>query len=219
MLQKSKSKTIAKFKYLLIVPLMLGMVTIVSCSQESSEQLESKDSHSEQLDKLKLKIEESDEISPEDRKKIIEVTMAAIEKSKNNSGADDLRITKEYGQAESVPFAVIDQVPVFPGCENLGSNDAQKECMSSKISEYVTRNFNTDLGKELGLTGVNRVIVQFKIDKNGNIKDVRSRAPHPALEDEASRVINSLPLMQPGQQGGQDVGVMYSLPIAFQVGE
>ncbi len=116
-----------------------------------------------------------------------------------------------------VPFAVIENVPIYPGCENLSNNDQRKKCMSEKVQEFVQRKFNTDLGSQLGLSGVNRVIVQFKIDKNGNITDVRSRAPHPRLEQEAARVINSLPKMQPGRQRGKPVGVMYSLPIVFQV--
>lgn len=116
-----------------------------------------------------------------------------------------------------VPFAVIENVPIFPGCEGMSNNDQRKKCMSEKVQEFVNRKFNTDLGSQLGLSGVNRIIVQFKIDKNGNIADVRSRAPHPRLEQEAARVINSLPKMQPGKQRGKPVGVMYSLPIVFQV--
>ena len=219
MLQKSKSKTIAKIKYLVILPLMLVMLTVVSCSQENPEQSESKDSLSEQLDKLLLKIEESEEISSLDQKKIIKITMAAIEKSKHAAGTDDFSGTNENRQAKDVPFALIEQVPVFPGCENLTSNDEKKKCMSDKIQEFVNKNFNAGLGKELNLSGRNRIIVQFKIDKQGNIVDVRSRAPHPDLEVEAERVINSLPSMEPGKQGGVEVGVMYSLPIVFQVGE
>ena len=73
------------------------------------------------------------------------------------------------------------------------------------------------LGKKLGLTGINRVIVQFRIDENGTIQDVRARAPHPELEKEAKRTINSLPQMEPGKQKGRDISVMYSLPIAFKV--
>jgi hypothetical protein len=214
MLQKSKSKTIAKIKYLVILPLMLVMLTVVSCSQENSDNIESRDSLSEQLDKLLLKIEESEQISREDQDKLVAVTVAALEKSKNSKVT-----TKEVRQAKDVPFALIEQVPVFPGCENLGSNDEKKKCMSDKIQEFVNKNFNAGLGKELNLKGTNRIIVQFKIDKHGNIVDVRSRAPHPDLEVEAERVINSLPSMKPGKQGGIEVGVMYSLPIAFQVGE
>ncbi|HSI70494.1 MAG TPA: energy transducer TonB [Gillisia sp.] len=116
-----------------------------------------------------------------------------------------------------VPFAVIENVPIFPGCENMSTNDQRKKCMSEKVQEFVQRRFNTDLGSQLGLSGVNRVIVVFKIDKNGNITDVRSRAPHPRLEQEAARVVNMLPKMQPGKQRGKPVGVSYSLPIVFQV--
>ncbi|SKB46863.1 protein TonB [Salegentibacter holothuriorum] len=120
-------------------------------------------------------------------------------------------------EVEDVPFAVIEDVPIFPGCENLKNNEERKQCMSQKISQFVNRNFDTDLGAELGLSGVNRVIVQFKIDEKGNIANVMSRAPHPRLEREAARVINKLPKMKPGKQRGKAVGVMYSLPIIFQV--
>jgi TonB family protein len=91
--------------------------------------------------------------------------------------------------------------------------------MTNKITDFVGANFDTKIGKALNLTGVNRVIVQFKIDENGNVVDVKSRAPHPKLEEEAKRVINSLPQMTPGEQNGKAVGVMYSLPIVFQVNE
>ncbi|TXD91756.1 hypothetical protein ES724_16030 [Gillisia hiemivivida] len=125
----------------------------------------------------------------------------------------------EQGDEQGVPFSIIDEVPTYPGCENSGSNDEKKKCMSEKIQEYVNEAFNTDLGKELNLKGVNRIIVQFKIDKSGNIIEARARAPHPALEAEAIRVINEIPQMVPGKQNGQASNVMYSLPIVFQVGE
>ncbi|MDT0675058.1 energy transducer TonB [Autumnicola musiva] len=120
-------------------------------------------------------------------------------------------------EVADVPFSVIEDVPIFPGCEGLANNDERKKCMSEKITQFVNRNFDKDLGGELGLSGINRVIVQFKIDKTGNITEVRSRAPHPRLEQEAARVINKLPGMQPGKQRGKAVGVMYSLPIVFQI--
>ena len=150
-----------------------------------------------------------------------EVEEDVIESTETNQ--DEIVEVKEVVEAPveeviaDVPFAVIENVPIFPGCENLSNNDQRKKCMSEKVQQFVQRKFNTDLGSQLGLTGVNRVIVQFKIDKNGNITNVRSRAPHPRLEQEAARVINSLPKMQPGKQRGKPVGVMYSLPIVFQV--
>jgi hypothetical protein len=90
--------------------------------------------------------------------------------------------------------------------------------MSRQISQFVNKNFNTGLGKQLNLKGVNRVIAQFRIDRTGEVVDVKARASHPALQEEAIRVISELPKMQPGKQDGKDISVMYSLPIVFQVG-
>ena len=115
-----------------------------------------------------------------------------------------------------VPFAVIENVPVFPGCEG-GNNDAKRDCMSKKISDFVNKKFNTELASELGLSGRQRINVIFKIDKTGAITGIRARAPHPGLEKEAERVISMLPKMQPGKQRGKPVNVPYSLPIVFQV--
>ncbi|MCF7568321.1 M56 family metallopeptidase [Sabulilitoribacter arenilitoris] len=115
-----------------------------------------------------------------------------------------------------VPFAVIEQVPVFPGCEGLPQNE-QKKCISDKISKFVARKFNTDLATQLGLVGRQRINVIFKIDKEGNVTGIRSRAPHPDLEAEAIRVIKTLPKMTPGKHNGKHVIVPYSLPIIFQL--
>ncbi len=116
-----------------------------------------------------------------------------------------------------VPFAVIENVPVYPGCENEKGNDAKKKCMSSKISEFINKKFDTNLASDLGLEGRQRISVQFKIDKNGKVVDVRARAPHPRLEKEAVSVVQSLPDMTPGKQRGKPVGVLYSLPIVFDI--
>ncbi len=115
-----------------------------------------------------------------------------------------------------VPFAVIENVPVFPGCEK-GSNAKKKKCMSEKIAKFVNRKFDVDLASELGLSGRQRISVLFKIDKTGSITGIRARAPHPGLEKEAKRVIGLLPKMKPGKQRGKPVTVPYSLPIVFQV--
>ena len=86
-----------------------------------------------------------------------------------------------------------------------------------KITKFVQKNFDTDLAGDLGLTGRQRISVVFKINKEGNIVGVRSRATHPRLEEEAKRVIGLLPKMSPGKHKGKNVIVPYSLPIIFQV--
>ena len=130
---------------------------------------------------------------------------------------DDVEVIEEEEVIADVPFAIIEQVPIFPGCEKEKNNVARKACMSEKVSKLVKKKFNTELGSELGLSGVNRVFISFKIDRNGNITNIRSRAPHPRLEKEAERVIKLLPKMTPGKQRGKAVGVLYSLPITFKV--
>jgi bla regulator protein blaR1 len=126
------------------------------------------------------------------------------------------KLDVEYYENGNVPFAIIEEVPIYPGCE--GTKEELKLCLQEKITKHVNRNFNTDLGKNLGLSsGIKRIFVMFKINKEGNITDVKSRAPHKALQEEAIRVVKLLPEMSPGKQKGETVDVMYSLPIAFKV--
>jgi protein TonB len=149
-----------------------------------------------------------------------EIEETVIESTETDESEEIVEIeeveVEEVEEDIEVPFAVIENVPIFPGCES-GNNAAKRDCMSKKITAFVQKKFNTDLAGELGLSGRQRISVIFKIDKNGNVTDVRSRAPHPALEKEAARVINLLPKMKPGKQRGKAVIVPYSLPIVFQV--
>ncbi|MEI6864522.1 energy transducer TonB [Flavicella sp.] len=118
---------------------------------------------------------------------------------------------------EDVPFAIIEDVPVFPGCEK-GTKAEKKACFSKKISRHINRKFNSGLAADLGLSaGRKRIIVMFKIDKNGDVVDIQARAPHPRLVKETERVVKTLPKMIPGKQRGRPVGVSYSLPIVFIV--
>ncbi len=116
-----------------------------------------------------------------------------------------------------VPFSVIENVPIYPGCEGEKGNNAKKKCMSDKIAKFVNRKFDSEIANELGLSGRQRIAVQFKIDRNGNVVNVRARAPDDRLMEEAVRVVKMLPKMTPGMQRGKAVGVLYSLPILFQV--
>lgn len=154
----------------------------------------------------------------EDQEDVKETVIESTETNQEEEIAkvEDIKVDEVEEDIE-VPFAVIENVPVFPGCENEKGNNAKKQCMSDKIAQFVNKKFNTDLASDLGLTGRQRISVIFKIDKNGNITGVRARAPHPALEKEAERVINLLPKMKPGKQRGKAVIVPYSLPIVFAV--
>lgn len=126
--------------------------------------------------------------------------------------------TPEAGkEITDIPFGAIGKVPTYPGCS--GDNETMKKCMSLKISELVNENFNTELANELNFSGMQRIAIQFKIDKTGRIVDVRasSLSNTPELEAEAIRVVKLLPQMEPGEQKGEKVGVLYSLPVVFEV--
>ncbi|TVZ52234.1 energy transducer TonB [Dokdonia sp. Hel_I_53] len=155
----------------------------------------------------------------EDEEEIEETIIESTETDSDEKivEVEEVEVIEEEEEIADVPFAVIENVPIFPGCEGETNNNARKACMSEKVSKLVNKKFNTELGSDLGLSGINRIFVSFKIDKNGNITNIRSRAPHPRLATEAERVINLLPTMTPGKQRGKAVGVLYSLPITFKV--
>lgn len=110
-------------------------------------------------------------------------------------------------------------VPIYPGCEKETTNRDRVQCMSDKLSQLVKRKFNTDLAYQYGLTGVQKISVEFKIDKNGHIIDIRTRAPHEVLEKEAERLALKIPDMIPGKQSTEPVSVLYNLPITFKVND
>jgi protein TonB len=116
-----------------------------------------------------------------------------------------------------VPFAIIDEVPIYPGCS--GTNNEKKKCMQENISKFANENFNTSIASDMGLTGRQNISILFKIDETGKVTDIKSRGDSPEMKAEAVRVISLLPKMKPGMQGGKEVGVIYGLPIIFEAGE
>ncbi|TWO34743.1 blaR1 peptidase M56 family protein [Seonamhaeicola sediminis] len=212
MLQKSKSKQIHLLKYSLLIPVILGMLIYTSCSSQSNEK---ESSISNQIEILKSMVEKNNGVLSESDK-------AELFKLINGKEIGKWKVVEGVFNPNTneidVPFAVIDQAPLFPGCEGL-EKENQKGCMSKSISEFVANNFNTKIANEHNLTGRQRINVIFKVDTEGQVTGVRARAPHPALEEEAIRVINSLPKMIPGEHKGKKVNVPYNLPIIFEVAE
>ena len=228
MLQKNTSNKFAGLKFLMLIPLLGIMLTYVACSEDQSQDLELNENEVSVVDKiaeLKTYLENKDSLTQEEKAQFVELLRRREElliKEKYGKNPEIIEVVEtdnsRYDGQADVPFAVIDKAPAFEGCDKW-VDDPRRNCTSSEISKFVNENFNTDLGKELGLTGINRVIVQFKINASGKIVEVKARSSHPALEEEAKRVISSMPEMIPGEQNGQPVNVMYSLPIAFQVSE
>jgi protein TonB len=153
----------------------------------------------------------------EDEEEIEETVLESTETDESEAvEVEEIEEVEEEEEMDDVPFAIIEEVPIYPGCK--GSNAEKKKCFSANIQKHVNKKYNTGLAGDLGLApGKKRVFVMFKIDKKGKIVDVRARGPHARLEKEAIRVISLLPTMTPGKQRGRSVGVKYTLPITLIV--
>ena len=154
----------------------------------------------------------------EDEKEVEETVIETTETDETEviEVEEIVEVEEEEEVLEDVPFAIIEEVPVFPGC--TGTRKQKSDCLNKKIKKHVVRRFNNELAGELGLSpGKKKIWVVFRIDPKGNITEINARAPHPRLKKEAIRVAKTLPKMTPGKQRGVAVGMKYTLPISFNV--
>lgn len=125
--------------------------------------------------------------------------------------------TTKVNGVEEMPFNVIDQIPVFTGCENV-AKEASIKCFNEMIRQHIVEHFTypKDAAKN-NIEG--RVSVQFTINKDGNVVDIKTRGPKGGqlLEDEGRRIVSLLPKFQPGIHKGKAVSVKYGLPITFKL--
>ncbi|MEO9659591.1 MAG: energy transducer TonB [Maribacter dokdonensis] len=150
----------------------------------------------------------------EDEEEVEETVIESTETSQEEEivEVEDV-VVDEIEEDVDVPFAVIEDVPVFPGCENESDKRA---CFNKMIQKHIGKNFRyPEIAQEMGVQG--RVSVMFVIQKDGSIGNVRMRGPDKNLEAEAARIISKLPKMTPGKQRGRAVRVPFSIPINFKL--
>ena len=127
---------------------------------------------------------------------------------------EDIDVEDDFEDVD-VPFAVIEDVPLFPGCEKVAKSERRK-CFQEQINKHIRKNFRyPEIAQEMGVQG--RVYVNFIISKDGSITNIRMRGPDKNLEKEAKRIISKLPKMTPGKQRGRPVRVPFSIPISFRL--
>ncbi|MCK5442415.1 MAG: energy transducer TonB [Maribacter sp.] len=155
----------------------------------------------------------------EDEEEVEETVIESTETSQEEEviEVEDVEV-EEIEEDIDVPFAVIEDVPIFPGCENQKGKGAaaMRTCFQQKMNKHISKNFRyPEIAQEMGVQG--RVSVMFVIQKDGSIGGVRMRGPDRNLEKEAKRIIDKLPRMTPGKQRGRAVRVPFSIPITFKL--
>ena len=143
----------------------------------------------------------------EDEEEVEETVIESTETTQEEV-IEDVEVLEEDLDAD-VPFAIIEDVPLFPGCENIKKSERRK-CFQDKIQRHIAKNFRyPEIAQEMGIQG--RVHVQFIISKDGSITGIQSRGPDKNLEKEANRIISKLPKMIPGKQRD----VLFVCPLVF----
>ena len=150
----------------------------------------------------------------EDDDPVQETLIEAIENTQDTEilEATDIKIVEGPDDVE-VNWVTIEEVPVFPGCEN---EKDKRACFNEMMQKHIRKNFRyPEMAQEMGLEG--RVNTQFIINKDGSIGTIKKRGPHVLLEQEAARILSKLPQMTPGKQRGTAVKVPFSIPITFKL--
>jgi len=196
MLQKSKSKQIFKFKYLALIPLLIGMLFYTSCESDIKDEIiiEKEKSFKEKIIELENEINEKEVLLEDEKKAIFNLMGKVAEKS--------------------VSFKSVEDAPVFLGCDDVIN---KRDCFRKQIVAHIQKHFKYPFEARMkGIQG--RVLVRFNIDTKGNIVNIKKRGPHELLEEEALRIVSLLPKMKPGKdKNGEPVEVSFFVPITFKL--
>lgn len=103
---------------------------------------------------------------------------------------------------KDITYTVVEQMPEFPGGQMA-------------MLEFLRKNIKyPNQAREYNISG--NVVVKFVVDKSGNVKDPEIlKGIGYGCDDEALRVISSMPQWKPGYQNGKAVNVNFHLPVSF----
>lgn len=211
MISKLQSSKIANFKYAFGLLSIIALVIIFACEQkevigvETQEILQSKERLITMAlldDKIKIEGEQAD---------LEYIHKIFSEKNKYEFEADSLGNmflvkckapeVKTLDEEEQV-FFIVEKMPVFPGGDLA-------------LRKYIAGSIKyPDDAVLAGIQG--KVYVTFVVTTDGAIANTKiARGVDPTLDNEAMRVVNSLPRWKPGYQRGKPVNVSYTVPINF----
>jgi TonB family protein len=118
-------------------------------------------------------------------------------------------------------FKVVEEMPRFPGCEDISHMDERKKCADMKMLSYISENLKyPESARKKGIEGT--VVVQFVVNPDGSISDINIvRDIGEGCGQVAADIISQMNQMEskwiPGKQGGEKVKVMFTLPFRFKL--
>lgn len=118
-------------------------------------------------------------------------------------------------------FVAAEDMPRFPGCEELTTKKEKEACATKKLLEFIYKNIKyPPIARENGIEGT--VVVSFVVEKNGKIADAKVlRDIGGSCGQEALRIVNLMnqqnQIWRPGMQRGVPVRVQFNLPIKFKL--
>jgi len=123
---------------------------------------------------------------------------------------------------DAPPILMAEQMPRFPGCEELeGTRKEKKKCAEKKLLDYIYDNLKYPaLAIQNGIEG--KSTLRFVVNKEGRIDDIQIlQEPGGGCGAAAAKVIESMNNMPekwtPGKQRGVPVKVLYTIPIHFKL--
>jgi len=113
--------------------------------------------------------------------------------------------TKKEEEEEVIPFAIVEDKPMF-----MGGNE-------NEFSKWLGKNMKyPDSARDNGVSG--KVVVRFTVSSTGAVTDVSiARGIDAALDKEAMRLVSMSPKWTPGKQRGKPVPVRYEFPVTFKL--
>ncbi len=111
-------------------------------------------------------------------------------------------VREEEEVVEQEIFTVVESMPEFPGG-------------AEQMMIFIAKNIKyPPMARESGIQG--RVFVNFVVEPNGSVSNVKVlRGIGGGCDEEAIRVVESMPKWTPGRQRGKAVRVSFNLPVRF----
>ncbi|MBD9167768.1 MAG: M56 family peptidase [Parabacteroides johnsonii] len=191
MMNKKRSRSIGRTKYLIFIPVVGALLILsnVDALARITDELAESTFADVLLPDAILPFPVASHVAPGEKRE---------EYVLSEEGAEAVK------RARNQIFTVVEVMPEFPGGQGA-------------LLKFLKTNVKyPESAMKEGIEG--RVSCSFVVGKDGVISDAEViRGVSPALDEEALRVVNSMPVWSPGKQRGEAVNVKYTVPVTFRL--